>query len=446
MFQYLLRRLLLSLVNLVVISMVVFLLGRFLPTAVSDTQVSDGTSGAMEPALRQWQEQRFGLDRPLHEQYVQWCRGMFVHPAEVMLWTHEQPARPLYRIANAAGHDLFVVQGPDNAWVVFEPVGDDDAKSGILELDDAEVATRLTENDLKLLRRLRDRGQSPRVQFIAGSAGRTIDKEQRVHVHRESHSIDRMQVTLGWSSKTNRSVWTEFRKRLPVTAAIGVLSMALMYGLAILLGTISAAHSGGFFDRWTSRCMLLIWSAPIVLTATLLLGWLAGELDLFPPGGVSSADAESMSCITWLVDRLWHLALPVLVLALPGAAYLTRQVRAAVLEQMNTDFVRTARAKGLTHGQIIARHAMRPAMLVVVTLAATVLPVVIGGSVLVESIFGIDGMGRFVYQAVVSRDYDVVQAFTLIAAASNMIGLLLADGLSCLIDPRIRFASGDRSS
>jgi peptide/nickel transport system permease protein len=142
------------------------------------------------------------------------------------------------------------------------------------------------------------------------------------------------------------------------------------------------------------------------------------------------------------VDWARSLTLPVLVLTLAGVAYVARQVRSAVLEQINAQYMRTARAKGLSPTAAIRRHALRPTMITVATLLATVGPFIIGGSVIVESLFGIDGMGRFVYLAVVNRDYDVVQSFTLLAALTNMFGIALADAACVLIDPR----TGARSS
>lgn len=160
--------------------------------------------------------------------------------------------------------------------------------------------------------------------------------------------------------------------------------------------------------------------------------------DIFPVYGISSIEADSWPFFEWLVDRLWHLILPVICLTYGGLAYLSRLARADMLEVIREDYVRTARAKGLSERKVIFKHAFRNALLPIVTLLAFLLPALFGGSVIIESIFSIPGMGQLGFEAVLSRDYPVIMAITTISALLTLIGLLLSDILYAALDPRIK--------
>jgi peptide/nickel transport system permease protein len=160
--------------------------------------------------------------------------------------------------------------------------------------------------------------------------------------------------------------------------------------------------------------------------------------DVFPVYGISSIGAESMSFSGWLLDRIWHLVLPIVCLTYGGLAYLSRLTRAGMLEVIREDYVRTARAKGLSERVVIFKHAFRNALLPLITLLAFLLPSMFGGSVIIESIFSIPGMGQLGFEAVLSRDYPVIMAITAISALLTLIGLLLSDILYAVLDPRIK--------
>jgi peptide/nickel transport system permease protein len=150
-----------------------------------------------------------------------------------------------------------------------------------------------------------------------------------------------------------------------------------------------------------------------------------------------------MPFFPWLGDRLWHLVLPVVCLAYGELAYLTKQVRASMLDSLRMDYVRTARAKGLSNAAVIWRHAFRNSVIPVITIMATLLPAMFGGSVIIESIFSIPGMGLLAFEAVTTRDYNVVMAVATIAGMLNLFGLLLGDIAYAIADPRISFEGSD---
>ena len=141
--------------------------------------------------------------------------------------------------------------------------------------------------------------------------------------------------------------------------------------------------------------------------------------DIFPVYGISSIGSETMRLLPWLLDRMWHLVLPVVCLTYGGLAYLSRLTRAGMLEVIREDYVRTARAKGLSERVVIFKHAFRNALLPLITLLAFLLPSMFGGSVIIESIFSVPGMGQLGFEAVLSRDYPVIMAITAISALSH---------------------------
>ncbi len=248
-------------------------------------------------------------------------------------------------------------------------------------------------------------------------------------------------VTLdfGYSYKDHRKVWDKIRERLPVTIQLNALSLFLVYVIAIPAGVYSAVRSGRILDRVLTGGFFVLYSLPsfwVAVMCIMLFG--GGEYwDVFPVYGVSSIGAESLSAGAWLLDRLWHLVLPVFCLSYGGWAYLSRLMKAELLEVIREDYIRTARAKGLGERVVIMRHAFRNALLPLITLFAYLLPALFGGSVIIESIFSIPGMGQLGFEAVLSRDYPVIMALTTISALLTLIGLILSDVLYAVFDPRI---------
>ena len=247
-------------------------------------------------------------------------------------------------------------------------------------------------------------------------------------------------LDFGTSYKDHRKVWDKIAERLPITIQLNIISIFLVYLIAIPCGVYSATHSGSRSDRLMTLFFFLLYSLPSFWVAELLIMLLGGGdfWDIFPVYGISSIGAESMSLSGWLLDRIWHLVLPIVCLTYGGLAYLSRLTRAGMLEVIREDYVRTARAKGLSERVVIFKHAFRNALLPLITLLAFLLPSMFGGSVIIESIFSIPGMGQLGFEAVLSRDYPVIMAITAISALLTLIGLLLSDILYAVLDPRIK--------
>ena len=170
----------------------------------------------------------------------------------------------------------------------------------------------------------------------------------------------------------------------------------------------------------------------------LLIYLLGVQWGILPISGKESLDAAAFSTGAWLMDRAQHLVLPVFVSAFGGLAGFSRYVRNNMLEVMRQDYIRTARAKGLPEGVVVYKHALRNALMPVVTILGLAVPGIIGGSVIMETVFGIPGMGKLFYDATFSRDYNIVMGILVPGAALTMLGNFIADIGYAVIDPRVR--------
>ncbi len=249
-------------------------------------------------------------------------------------------------------------------------------------------------------------------------------------------------LDFGDSIKHHRPVIDLIKERLPITLILNLISFVIIYAVSIPMGILSAVGRKKFLDKASSVMLLMLWSLPSMWVGQMLIGYLCGPpYNLFPPAGLSSNDAEQYPFFQWLADRLMHLVLPVFCLTYAGFAYLTKLVRAGMLDNLRADYVRTARAKGLSNWSVIFHHAFRNSVIPVITIMATLLPAMFGGSVIIERIFSVSGMGLLAFESVTTRDYNVVMGVATIAGFLNLIGLLLADISYAIADPRISFES-----
>lgn len=235
------------------------------------------------------------------------------------------------------------------------------------------------------------------------------------------------------------SVASEIGKRLCVTAPLGLAALLLTFLVAVPLGTWAAARAGTRRERAVALATFLLDATPTFwLGLVLVLVFGATGLGWLPVVGLHSERFDSMGPFERAIDVVRHALLPVLTLALASAAYVSRQVRAGVLGTLREDYVRAARAKGLRERDVVVRHALRNALLPILTLFGAVLPVVVTGSIVVETVFAIEGVGRYAYEGILARDVNVVLGVTLTSALVTLIGILLADLAYAVADPRIR--------
>ncbi len=246
-------------------------------------------------------------------------------------------------------------------------------------------------------------------------------------------------LDLGQSFSTDhRPVIDKILERIPITITINVLSMIIIVLIAIPLGVLSAVRQNSLFDKITAVVVFVGFAVPTFWLALLLMILLGVDLGWLPISGIRSMNYEYLPPFTAIVDLLKHLILPVLLSAFGGLAGLSRYMRSNMLEVIRQDYITTARAKGLSERVVIYKHALRNALLPVITILGLSIPGLIGGSVIFETIFAIPGMGQLFYMSVMSRDYPVVMGILFIGAVLTLIGNLVADTSYALADPRIR--------
>jgi len=247
-------------------------------------------------------------------------------------------------------------------------------------------------------------------------------------------------VTLdfGEAFADGRKVKDKILERLPITLTINLLSLGLVLLIAIPLGIMSATRQYSVLDRFTTIFVFVGFSTPSFWLALLLIYVFGVQSGILPISGKESLDITGLTTWGWLMDRAEHLVLPVFVSAFGGLAGFSRYMRSNMLEVLRQDYIRTARAKGLPEGAVIYKHALRNALMPVITILGLSLPGVIGGSAIMETVFGIPGMGQLMYQAVLSRDYNLVMGILVPGAFLTMIGNFLADVAYAFTDPRVR--------
>ena len=239
-------------------------------------------------------------------------------------------------------------------------------------------------------------------------------------------------------AQDHRPVLEKVAERMPITILINVLSIAVILAAAVPIGILSAVRRNSLFDRSTTVFVFLGFAMPSFWLALLLMDYLGVRLGLFPVVGLKSIGYDYMSSGMQVLDMAHHLILPVFVSAFGGLAGFSRYMRSNMLEVIRQDYILTARAKGLSERAVIYKHALRNALLPVITILGLSVPGLIGGSVIFETIFAIPGMGKLFYDGVLMRDYPLIMGILVIGAVLTLIGNLLADISYALADPRIR--------
>ena len=239
------------------------------------------------------------------------------------------------------------------------------------------------------------------------------------------------------SWKDNRPVllkiWERFLNSLPLF----IVGTLITWTLSFPVGIRAAIRRGGFYDRSSTFLSYLLISIPGFFFAYILIILVVTRFHV-PVIGMETFGMAQASAPRLLMDRIWHLLLPSVLSATGGIAILSRYVRSQMLEVEGQDYVRTARAKGLPEEQVHYRHALRNALLPFVTMFGLILPGLIGGSVIIESIFSWPGMGRMAYEAILARDYPVILTVNFISAVLVLLGTFVSDVLYMVVDPRIR--------
>ncbi|MBL4817941.1 MAG: ABC transporter permease [Deltaproteobacteria bacterium] len=243
---------------------------------------------------------------------------------------------------------------------------------------------------------------------------------------------------MGFSNTYKRPVWTLLKSRVANTLWLMFPAILLSLLIALPLGVLSAYRQHSWIDYLLNFLAFVGISLPVFWFGIMMMFWFAEKLQWFPAGGIESPGIWRQGYWDIFVDRLSHAVLPVIVLSIAYAGRWLRYMRASMLEILPADYIRTARAKGLSERIVLLKHALRNALIPVVTVLALSVPALFGGAVLTETVFAWPGIGRLQYDAVMNSDYYVAIVVFLISALLVMLGNLLADWLYIIIDPRVR--------
>jgi peptide/nickel transport system permease protein len=239
------------------------------------------------------------------------------------------------------------------------------------------------------------------------------------------------------SWKDNEPVLKKIGERFLNSLPLFIVGTILTWTLAFPIGIRSAIARGGVYDRSTTFFAYLFYSIPGFFFAYILILLVVNTFHV-PVIGMKTFGFGDVSMLRTVMDRVWHLLLPSVLGATVGIAVLSRYVRSQMLEVESQDYVRTAKAKGLPTEQVHYKHALRNALLPFVTMFGLMLPGLIGGSVIIESIFSWPGMGRMAFEAILARDYPIILSVNFISAVLVLIGTFISDVLYMVVDPRIR--------
>jgi microcin C transport system permease protein len=248
-------------------------------------------------------------------------------------------------------------------------------------------------------------------------------------------------LDLGNSYTYEKPVLEVISSRFPVSLTFGLTGLFFTYIVCIPLGIKKALEHDRPFDHWSSVLIFLGYSIPSFALAIVLIVLFGGGSfwNIFPISGMVSDNFEELSLLAKLFDYVKHMFLPILCYSIGGFATLTLLMKNSLMEQLNQDYIRTALAKGLTYKQAVFRHALRNALIPIATNIGMIIGVILSGSMLIETIFTIDGMGLLGYQSIVNRDYPVALGLIVISGLLVLLGRIISDFCLILVDPRIKF-------
>ncbi len=263
--------------------------------------------------------------------------------------------------------------------------------------------------------------------------------DQPIHVQYVRWLANLAKGDLGESFRSRRPVLNMLVEAIPYTLQLTVLAILLDALIGISLGIVSAVKQYSTLDKTVTVGSLVVYAIPSFWLALMLIMVFAVNLGWFPTSQTRSMDYDQLTLIGKILDRAWHLVLPVLVMGVAGAAGTARYMRSRLLEVLNEEYIVAARACGFRETTVIVKHALRNAMIPIVTIYGMSLPFLLGGATVIESVFAWPGMGRLTVNAVSGRDYPIIMATTMIAAILTVLGNLLADVSYAAVDPRVSY-------
>ena len=430
MLQYTIQRILLAIPTLLGITLLTFLIMRlapgdpvdlFLGGAAGGEGISTDHQADMEKTRRDLRRQ-LGLDQPLYIQYLHWLSNLVLRVED--LGAFDRGAL----LADAVLDEL-----PDAAQAELAALEGAARKARFLE----HFRRRRPERVAELIESpfWQSRLFSPAKNYAYAGSGLELVQAGGWRL---------VTLNLGRSFKDQEPVIDHILDRLPITLEINLISLVFAYLVGVPLGIVIAVKQNTAIERLATTGTFMLWSMPSFWVGMLLILFFCNKefFHWFPASGIQSIEAgEDWGFWRLLTDHAHHMVLPVLASTYASFAGISRYMRTSMLENLRLDYVRTAQAKGLRYRVVVLRHVLRNSLIPIVTLLAGLLPGMIAGSVFIETIFTIPGMGFLAFQSVIVRDYPVAMALFTVGAALSLAGILVADILLKVADPRIDFAS-----
>jgi peptide/nickel transport system permease protein len=415
--------------------------------------------------IREYNARRYGIDQPPIVQYGRWLNQVSpigFKTSGKITFTSEELAAASEALANAPAVKLFEVLRPRQVVSVATnlaayhdwPLADATQRL-IAALSDPAAGVQLLrdiqEPDEEWMKRFQAtlKDDTKRLVFAPTSLlielNNVLAFRERIHFHRPVFKWPDLGTSL-----RGRPVTSLLREAVPVTLLLNLLTLPIIYGIAIPVGVLAARYRGKAFDVSSGMVMLALWSIPTIWIGVLLIGLLANVqfVRWFPTGNLHDLQAANMSFLPrwgaqgfergYLLDTAWHLVLPVICMS-TGFAVLSKLMRGSVLDNIASDYVRTARAKGLSDNDVLFRHVFRNSLLPLITVASGIIPTLIAGSLIIENIFSLPGMGKLGMEAAFMKDRELVMATTLVAGLIGLMAELLRDVLYAVADPRVSY-------
>ena len=429
MLQYTIQRILLAIPTLLGITLLSFLIMRLAPGDPVDLFLGGGAGGegistdrqADMEKTRQDLRRQLGLDQPLYNQYLIWLSKLVLRVED--LSEFERGAlladAVLGELADAAREDIAALEG--------------EARKARF-LDHFRRLRPERVDDLVGSPFWQSRLFSAEGNYAYGGAGIEILQTDDWRL---------VTLNLGRSFKDQERVIDHILDRLPITMEINLISLFFAYLIGVPLGILLSVKQNTAVDRLATTGTFMLWSMPSFWVGMLLILFFCNKefFYWFPASGIQSLNSsEDWSFWRLLTDHAHHMVLPILASSYSSFAGVSRYMRTSMLENLRLDYVRTAQAKGLRYQVVVLRHVLRNSLIPIVTLLAGLLPGMIAGSVFIETIFTIPGLGFLAFQSVIVRDYPMSMALFTIAGALSLAGILVADILLKAVDPRIEFS------
>ncbi len=445
---YFIRRLLLIPPTLLGVTLLVFTITRFVPggpmeralqEAQKATEGGGSGSGQIGGGMSEEQveelEEEYGFDKPILQAYLQW---LGVLPRERR--TSKSDFRPLGK--DKVGEDL--VKDPERETLVLLKGSGRQAK--ILRDGGSILSATFSDNGEPLA----SEDWEVRIETIADRqarwtrrSGEEISKapqnyDDRAIVYKTSFA-GLLQGELGRSTDFGDPVWTLIKGRIPVALYFGILTALITYGICLPLGILKAIKHRTAIDNLTSILIFVGYAIPGFALGAVMLVYLGARGGWFPLFGLTDPSFDEMGAWDQFLDLLHHTALPLLCYVVGGFAWLTMMMKNNLMDNLAADYVRTAVSKGVSFRSAVLKHAFRNSFIPIASTLGQLITILVSGSILIESVFDIQGFGLLQYQALLGRDQTVIMGTLTIAAFLLVLGNILSDVIVAMVDPRVKF-------